>query len=105
GGGYADAVNSGTSALYVALQALQLEPFGEVIVSAVTDPGGMMPIPLLNLIPAVADSEPNSYNSGPDQVAELISPLTRAIVIAHIAGEPANIAAIMELARRHHLPV
>jgi len=105
GGGYADAVNSGTSALYVALQALQLEPFTEVIVVAVTDPGGIMPIPLLNLIPVVADSEPASYNSGPEQIAALLSPLTSAIVIAHIGGEPANIEAIVDLARQHHLPV
>jgi perosamine synthetase len=105
GGGYADAVNSGTAALYVALQALTLAPFTEVIVSAVTDPGGIMPIPLLNLIPMVADSEPNSYNSGPEQVAALLSPLTSAIVIAHIAGEPANIEAIVALARQHNLPV
>lgn len=105
GGGYTDAVNSGTAALYVALQSLQLEPFTEVIVSAVTDPGGLMPIPLLNLIPVVADSEPNSYNSGPEQVAPLISPLTSAIVIAHIAGEPANIEPIVALARQHNLPV
>lgn len=105
GGGYTDAVNSGTSALYVALQALQLEPFTEVIVSAVTDPGGLMPIPLLNLIPIIADSEPNSYNSGPEQVAPLISPLTSAIVIAHIAGEPANIAPIVALASQYNLPV
>jgi dTDP-4-amino-4,6-dideoxygalactose transaminase len=105
GGGYVDAVNSGTSALYVALQALRLEPFTEVIVSAVTDPGGMMPIPLLNLIPVVADSEPNSYNTGPEQIAALLSPLTRALVIAHIGGEPANIEAIISLARQHNLPV
>ncbi len=105
GGGYVDAVNSGTSALYVALQALHLEPFTEVIMAAVTDPGGMMPIPLLNLIPVVADTEPHSYNTGPDQVAALISPLTSAIVVAHIAGEPANIAGIMQVARQHNLPV
>jgi dTDP-4-amino-4,6-dideoxygalactose transaminase len=105
GGGYADAVNSGTSGIYTALKALDLEPFGEVIVSAVTDPGGMMPIPLLNLIPVVADTEPDSYNTGPEQIAPLISPLTRAIVVAHIAGEPARIDAMVELARQHALPV
>ncbi len=105
GGGYADAVNSGTSALYVALKALDLEPFGEVVVSAVTDPGGMMPIPLLNLIPIVADTAPGSYNSGPDQVAALLSPLTRAVVIAHIGGEPAPIDAIVHLAHRRGIPV
>ena len=44
GGGYADAVSSGSAAIYVALKALDLEPFGEVIIGAFTDPGGMMPI-------------------------------------------------------------
>lgn len=105
GGGYVDAVNSGTSAIYVALKALNLPPFSEVIVAAVTDPGGMMPIPLLNLIPVVADTEPGSYNSGPAQIEPLISPLTSAIVVAHIAGEPVDMPGIMALARRHHLPV
>ncbi len=105
GGGFADAVSSGTAALYVALKALDLEPFGEVVVSAVTDPGGMMPIPLLNLIPVVADTEPDSYNTGPDQVAALLSPLTRAVVIAHIGGEPAPIDAIVDLARGRGIPV
>jgi dTDP-4-amino-4,6-dideoxygalactose transaminase len=105
GGGYADAVNSGTSAIYVALKSLNLPPFSEVIVAAVTDPGGLMPIPLLNLIPMVADTMPGSYNSGPEQVEALISPLTRAIIIAHIAGEPADMAGMMALARKHGLPV
>jgi dTDP-4-amino-4,6-dideoxygalactose transaminase len=105
GGGYADAVNSGTSAIYVALKSLNLPPFSEVIVAAVTDPGGLMPIPLLNLIPMVADAMPGSYNTGPEQVEALISPLTRAILVAHIAGEPADMAGIMALARKHQLPV
>ena len=51
GGGFCDAVNSGTSAVYVALRALDLEPFTEVIVPPVTDMGGMMPVPLINCIP------------------------------------------------------
>ena len=59
GGGYADAVNSGTTAVYVALKALELEPFTEVVVGAVTDNGGMMPVPLLNLIPVPADLAPD----------------------------------------------
>ncbi|MCC6446295.1 MAG: DegT/DnrJ/EryC1/StrS family aminotransferase [Armatimonadetes bacterium] len=105
GGGYTDAVNSGTTAIYVALKALNLPPFSEVIVGAVTDPGGMMPIPLLNLIPIVADTAPDSYNTGPEQVEALISPLTSAIVAAHIAGEPADIAGIVAVAKKRGLPV
>lgn len=105
GGGFADAVSSGSAAIYVALKALDLEPFSEVIIGAFTDPGGMMPIPLLNLIPMVADSIPGHLCTGPEQVVELISPRTRAIIVPHIAGEPADIAGIMAVARPHGIPV
>ena len=105
GGGYVDAVSSGTASVYVALKALDLEPFTEVIVGAVTDPGGLMPVPLQNLIPVIADTEPNSYNTGPDQVAALISPLTSAILVAHVAGEPADIPGIVAVAQKHGIPV
>jgi perosamine synthetase len=105
GGGFTDAVNSGTSAVYVALKALDVEPFTEVIVGAMTDPGGMMPIPLLNLIPMVADTCPGRYNTGPQQIEALITPRTSAILIPHIGGEPADMPGIMQVANRHGLPV
>lgn len=105
GGGYADAVSSGTSAIYVALKALNLEPFTEVIVGAVTDPGGMMPVPLSNLVPMIADTQPGSFNTGPEQVEELISSRTSAILVPHIGGEPADIEGILQVANRHGLPV
>lgn len=105
GGGFADGVNSGTNAVYVALRALNPEPFTEIIVPPVTDPGGIMPVPLINCIPVVADAEPGCYNTGPRQVEEVISPLTSAIVIAHIGGEPADIKGIVEVARKHGIPV
>lgn len=105
GGGFADGVNAGTTAVYVALRALDLEPYSEVIVTGLTDPGGFMPIPLLNLIPVVADSTPDSYNTGPQQIEELITPRTGAIVVAHIGGEPADIEGIMAVANKHGIPV
>jgi dTDP-4-amino-4,6-dideoxygalactose transaminase len=105
GGGYADAVSSGTAALYVALHALEIEPYSEVVVGAITDPGGMMPVPLLNLIPVVADSAPGSYNTGAEQIRAEITSLTRAIVVAHVGGEPADVAAIAALARRRGIPL
>ena len=105
GGGYADAVSSGSSAIYVALRSLEIEPFTEVVVSPITDPGGIMPIALLNCIPVVADAEPGRYNTGPQQVEELISPLTSAVVVAHIGGEPVDVEAITAIAARHGVPV
>lgn len=105
GGGYTDAVSSGTAGIYAALRALDLEPFSEVIVGAVTDPGGLMPVPLLNLVPVIADTVPGSFNTGPDQIEALISPETSAIIVPHIAGEPADVASIVELAHQHGIPV
>ena len=105
GGGYADAVNSGTTAVYVALRALDLEPFTEVIVSSITDPGGMMPIALMNCIPVVADSAPGKYNTSAEEIEKLISPLTSAIVVAHIGGEPCDIEAIVALGKKYNIPV
>lgn len=105
GGGFADAVNSGSSAVYVALRALELEPFTEVIVGPITDPGGMMPIALCNCIPVVADTEPGSFTLSPASVESLITPLTSAILVPHIAGEPADMDAIMDIARRYGLKV
>ncbi|HEO71888.1 MAG TPA: hypothetical protein ENN80_11550 [Candidatus Hydrogenedentes bacterium] len=105
GGGYADAVNSGTAAVYVALRALDIEPFTEIIAPPVTDMGGVMPIPLINCIPIPADTAPNSYNMGPEQIEAAMTERTRAIVVAHIAGIPADMDPIMELARAKGIPV
>lgn len=105
GGGYADAVNSGTNAVYVALLALGLPAFSEVVVGPITDPGGMMPIPLIGCIPVVADAAPGCFNTGPEQIEAVITEYTRAILVPHIAGEPADIEGIMEVARRHNLLV
>jgi perosamine synthetase len=105
GGGFADGVNSGTNALYVALRALELPPYSEVIVPAVTDPGGIMPVPLANLIPVPADCVPGSYNIGVEQIAARLTERTCAIIVAHIAGIPADMDPILELAAAKDLPV
>lgn len=105
GGGYADAVNSGTAALYVALRALGVEPFTEVVAPAITDPGGIMPIPLLGCIPVVADTAPGSFNCGAEQIEAVMGPLTSAVVVAHVAGEPAPIESIARLAERRGVPL
>ena len=105
GGGYADLVNSGTSAIFVALGALNLEPLSEVIAPPITDPGGIMPIPMLNCVPVIADAHPDSYNLGPEQIEEVLTERTRAIIVAHIAGEPVDMDPIMEIARSRNIPV
>lgn len=105
GGGYADGVNSGTTSVHVALKALKPEPFSEVVVGAVTDPGGIMPVVEQSCIPVIADAAPDSYNTGPEQVEAVITPRTSAIIVAHIGGEPMDIEGIMAVAKKHKLPV
>jgi len=105
GGGFADGVNSGTSAVYVALRALELEPFTEVIVPAISDPGGVMPVVLANCIPVPADCAPDSYNVGAEQIARRLNKRTSAIIVAHIAGLPCDMGPIMKLARSRGIPV
>lgn len=105
GGGYADAVNSGSSAVYVAIKAVRVPAFSEVICGPISDPGGIMPIALAGCIPIIADAAPGSFNISPESIASRITRRTSAIVVAHIAGIPADMDPIMALARKHKLVV
>ena len=105
GGGFADGVNSGSNAVYCALGGLQLNALSEVIVPPITDPGGVMPVALMGCVPIIADADPRSYNTSAEQIEPLITERTRAIIIAHIAGEPVDMDPVMELARKHGLYV
>jgi len=105
GGGQAHTVNSGTSAVLSALAGLDLEPFTEVIVPPITDPGGVMPVALLNLIPVVADAQPGSYNVGPESVAAVMTERTSAVVLAHVCGEPVEMQPILKLCRERGVKV
>lgn len=105
GGGFAKAVNSGTSAVLAAVAALELDPGSEIICPPITDPGGVMPVAMMNCVPIPADANGFSFNAGPEQIAAAITQRTRAIIVAHIMGEPADMAPIMELARGRDLAV
>ena len=105
GGGYADGVNSGTNSAFVALRALELPPFSEVIVPSITDCGGVMPVVFCNCIPVPADCSPASYNAGPEQIAARVTDRTSAIIVAHITGLPVDMDPVMEIARGAGVPV
>lgn len=105
GGGFADAVNSGTNAVYCALGALQLDALSEVVVPAITDPGGVMPVPLLACVPVVADCDRRSYNTNAAEIEAVLTPRTRALIVAHIGGEPVDMDPVLDVARRHGLAI
>lgn len=100
GGGYADAVSSGTAACFVALAALNLPPKSEVIISPVTDSGPLNSIIMQGFVPVVADSAPDSYNMGVEQFMDRITPETKAVMAVHLAGEPLEIDRLVEEAHK-----
>jgi perosamine synthetase len=105
GGGYADAVATGTSALYISVAALDLPKGSEVLVSAITDPGSLAAIVLNGLKPRLMDSKPDSYNVGPEQFAERITKNVSAAMIVHAAGFACEIDKIVEIARAHGIKI
>ncbi len=105
GGGYADAVSSGTASVFVALRALPIEPFTEIISGPITDAGGMMPIAMMNCIPVIADSAEDSFNISVDTIKEVYTERTSAIVVSHISGEPADMEPIIAFAKAHNIYV
>ncbi|MBK9712525.1 MAG: lipopolysaccharide biosynthesis protein RfbH [Kouleothrix sp.] len=104
-------VNSGSSANLVALTALtspqlgerRLRPGDEVITAAAGFPTTVNPIIQNQLIPVFLDVHIPTYNIEPAQLAMAVGPRTKAIMIAHTLGNPFDLDAVMEVARRHGL--
>jgi dTDP-4-amino-4,6-dideoxygalactose transaminase len=105
GGGYADAVATGTAAVFVAVAALELPAGSHVLCSPITDPGTVSAIILNGHKVVIMDSMPGSYNSGPDQFMAAITPETRAVVLVHAAGKAAPVDRIVALARARGIRV
>jgi len=105
GGGYADAVATGTASLFVALAALDLPKGSEVLVSPITDPGTLGAVILNGLTPRLADSAPDSYNIDAARFAERIGPKVSGAIIVHSIGQSADIEGIVTEARRHGVKV
>ena len=94
---------NGTDALYIAYRALGLQPGDEVITSAhswiassetITQAGGSV---------VFADTDPATSTIDPADIARKITPRTRGLVPVHLYGQPADMDAIMALARKHNL--
>lgn len=102
---YSVATSSGTAAIHVALGAAGITVGDEVITSPITDQGTVVGILYQNAIPVFADLDPYSFNLDPSSIEKKITPRTKAILVVHLAGNPCDMDAIMEIARKHHLKV
>jgi dTDP-4-amino-4,6-dideoxygalactose transaminase len=102
---YSVATTSGTASIHVALGAIGTSVGDEIITSPITDQGTLIGILYQNAIPIFADLDPNTYNMDPKSIEAKITPRTKAIVVVHLAGNPADMDPIMEIARKHNLKV
>ena len=98
-------VASGTDALILALHAAGLKPGDEVILPAFSYIATADSVSLLGGIPVFVDIDPDTFNLDPAQVEAKITPRTRAIIPVHLYGQPANIDPVLQIARKHRVPV
>ena len=103
-------VNSGSSANLLMLATLcnplvegHLVPGDEVITPATTFPTTLTPVLQLGLLPVFVDCQPGEYNVDPTQIEAAVGPRTRAILVPHTVGIPADLDVIIEVAKRHRL--
>jgi len=105
GAKFAIACTSGTAAIHAAMIAAGISPGDEVIVAPITDMGSIVPILYQGAIPVFADLDPRTYNMTAQSIQAVITPLTRAILVVHLAGNPADMDAINAVAKKHNIPV
>ncbi|CAN5214403.1 DegT/DnrJ/EryC1/StrS family aminotransferase [soil metagenome] len=99
------AAASGTMALHAAFAAVDPEPGDEFITTSITDMGALTPILYQGAIPVFADVDPRTCNVTAASIEAVISPKTKAIVVTHLFGNPADMTAIMAVADKHNIPV
>ena len=102
---HAIAVCTGTAALHVALLALGVCPGDEVIVPTLTFVATANAVTYCGARPVFVDSEPTTWNMDPSQIQERITARTKAVIVVHLYGHPADMDPIMEIARRHGIVV
>jgi dTDP-4-amino-4,6-dideoxygalactose transaminase len=96
-------VNSGTSALHLALLAAGIGPGDEVITVPFTFVATVAAIVYTGARPVFVDIDPRSYTIDVTQIERAITRRTKAILPVHLYGHPADLDPILEIARRHHL--
>ena len=105
GAKYAIGLNSGTDALHLALRALDIGAGDEVITTAFTFVATTEAIGIVGAKPVFADINPDTFNIDPAKIEAAITPKTKAIIPVHLYGQPCDMDAIMDIAKRYDLYV
>lgn len=99
------AFNSGTSALHVALLLLDVGAGDEVISTPMTFVATSWAISYVNAKPVYVDIDEATFNLDPKLVERAITPKTKAILPVHLYGHPFDIDPLLEICRKHNLPL
>ncbi len=99
------ALSSGTAGLQLGLQALGVGEGDEVILPSFTFIAVANAILQQRSVPVFADIDPLTLNIDPDSLQQAISPKTRAVMVVHTFGYPADLHPILDIARKHGLAV
>lgn len=102
GVGYAVAVNSGSTALWLTLLGLEVGPGDEVIVPGFTFIASMSAIAYAGAVPVLAEID-RTFNLDPADVEQRITARTKAIMAVHLMGNPARVDELKSIADRHGL--
>lgn len=102
---YAIALANGTLALDIALKALDVGAGDEVIVTPRTFIASISSVVNAGATPVFADIDPDTQNIEAHTIEKVLTPKTKAIVVVHLAGMPADMDAMMALAEKHNLYV
>jgi perosamine synthetase len=105
GANYALLQNNGTSTLHAAFFAVGVGPGDEVIIPTYTWPSTANSVLSCNATPVFCDIDAKTLCADPADIERRITPRTKAIGVVHIWGHPADMDAILEIARKHHLKV
>lgn len=105
GTAHAVAVSNGTSALYIALEAMGVGPGDEVIVPPLTFFASVSAVLYRRAVPVFADIDPDDLCLCPADVRQKITPRTRAIMPVHLFGAPAKMDALTAISREYGVPL
>lgn len=97
--------NSGSSALYLAVELLDLPRGCEVITSPLTFSTDVAPLARAGLVPVFADVEPDTYNIDVSKLEHLVSDKTKAVLIPNLAGNAPDWDAVRDIADQYDLQV
>jgi perosamine synthetase len=103
GGGKVVAVNTGTTALHLAFDAIGLKPGDEVIVPSLTYVATIQAITATGAVPVFCDVEEDTLNIDTNGIEERVTERTKAIVAVHYRGMPCDMDTLLDIAKRHNI--